>query len=155
MKKTHLTLATLLFSLFMIFSFSEAQAQKPFKLAKNYQEYQKLFKDKEVRIARTKAEFVARVKEDANLKKVFDEKTLKEFTEKLKMNKNGLVTFSYEALMRKDPQNHVSAVNSILNIFGYESLDVLSAAEDYKGYYCESVGTCSDRAGSICIGQNC
>ncbi len=126
---------------------------KNFNPATNYEEYQKLFKNMNVSIARTKAQFVAMVKEDASLSKVFDEKTLKTFTEGLKMSKEGLVTFSYQPLMSKNPENYTEHLNAVLQIFGFAPIDVLGA--DYEGFRCESPATCVASIGSICIGENC
>lgn len=131
----------------------ESSAQSGFKLATSYEQYIKLYKNPKVKIARTTEQFAQMAKTDSKLKAIFDAKTLKSFTSSLKMSGNGLVTFSYESIKIKFPENYKAQVDIVLAAFGFGPIDSLPV--DYDGYYCESTGTCSKRISSICIGDNC
>ncbi|MDX1942260.1 MAG: hypothetical protein SFU99_16970 [Saprospiraceae bacterium] len=136
-----------------LLSTTESSAQSGFKLATNYEQYVNLYKNPKVKIARTAEQFSQMAKTNSKLKAIFDTKTLKAFMSSLKMSGNGLVTFSYDSIKTKFPENYKAQVDIVLAAFGFGPIDSLPV--DYDGYYCESAGTCSKRIGSICIGDNC
>jgi hypothetical protein len=138
--------------LLMLLGTPEALAQRSFKLATNYEAYQKLY-NSNVKIARTKAEFAQMAKRNERLRAVFDRKTLRAFMSKLKMGEKGLVTFSYASIKQKFPKGYEAEVDLVLAAFGWGPMDSLPV--DYPNNYCESKATCSTAIDSICIGDNC
>ena len=120
-------------------------------LAKNYESYTAMFKDKKYRMVRNHAEFKTYAMNDKTLKKYLTAKNLNRFLTDLVFSKEGLVAFKYGYLVDAYPEQEKEIFAALARSFGWEPGPL---GVDYSGYYC-AAPDCKSTTNAICIGDNC
>lgn len=124
-------------------------AQGEMALAKNYESYSAMFKNKKYKMVRSHGEFKAYAMKNKTLKKYFTEKSMNRFLMDLVFCKEGLVAFKYGYLVERNSEKEV--FDALSRAFGWEPGPL---GVDYAGYYC-AAPDCKSTDDAICIGDNC
>ncbi len=138
----------------MIFSSVEIHGQKGKKeLASTHKEYVKMFKNPEVNMIRTHSDFLKWFNTSTELKKHFNENSLRVFGKGLKISENGLVSFKLDML--KIQEKELNKLGSmILEGFGF-SQEAQKNDATIEGAYCGGDATCYASVGCWCVIANC